>query len=125
MVHGIGIDLVEIPRMARIIKRRQERFLRRVFTPGEIAYCRSKVAPEIHYSARFAAKEAFLKSIGVGLAEGIRLADIEVQKSPQAPPILQLHGKAQELLARQGIVSWHVSLSHTGDYATAVVILEK
>jgi holo-[acyl-carrier protein] synthase len=123
MICGIGIDLVQIKRVEKILNRWQERFTGRAFTSGEIEYCRDKAMPEIHYSARFAAKEAFLKSAGVGLGEGIWLTDIEVRKGPHRP-VLRLHGKAKELMQVLGIKCSHVSLSHTGGYATAIVILE-
>ncbi len=124
MIHGIGIDLVQIERIAKILDRWEDRFTERVFTGEEIEYCRNTAVPEVHFSARFAVKEAFLKSAGFGLGEGIKLTDIELGKKRHVP-VLRLHGKAKEFIRAQGIKNSHVSLSHTGGYATAVVILEK
>jgi phosphopantethiene--protein transferase domain len=98
-----------------------------VFTESEIEYCRKRARPAIHYAARFAAKEAFLKSIGVGLTGGLRMKDIEAQNDQHGKPVLNLHNKAKVTLNKNGILSTtvHLSISHTARYATAVVILER
>jgi holo-[acyl-carrier protein] synthase len=95
-----------------------------VFTKSEIEYCRKRPHPAIHYAARFAAKEAFLKSIGIGLAGGLRMKDIEALNDQDGKPVLNLHNKAKVTLNKNGILS-HLSISHTARYATAVVILER
>src|SRR5712691_11423926 len=79
-VRGIGVDLVHLPRMREVIGRWQERFLRRVFTDDEIAYCRTRRDPVQHFAARFAAKEAALKALGTGLRLGINWRELEVQR---------------------------------------------
>src|SRR5258708_23782454 len=102
-VHGIGVDLVRIPRMRDVIARWDERFLRRVFTEGEIAYCRARRDPVPHFAARFAAKEAATKALGTGLSLGVRWRDLEVHRARGQAPRLVLHGRARQLgLARRG-----------------------
>ncbi len=126
MICGVGIDLVEVQRIENILKRWGEKFTGRVFTESEIEYCRKHAHPAIHYAARFAAKEAFLKSIGVGLAGGLRMKDIEALNDQHGKPGLNLHNKAKVTLNKNGIsTTVHLSISHTARYATAVVILER
>src|ERR1041384_1869500 len=99
-VRGIGIDLVPTPRMRRIMERWDERFLSRVFTDEEIAYCRARKDPAPHFAARFAAKEAGLKALGTGLRLGISWRELEVKRERGGPPELILRGRSREL-ARQ------------------------
>src|SRR5947199_1705380 len=102
-VRGIGVDLVRIPRMRDVIARWDERFLRRVFTEGEIAYCRARRDRVPHFAARFAAKEAATTALGSGLSLGVRWRDLEVCRERGHAPRLVLHGRARELgLARGG-----------------------
>lgn len=124
MVCGTGIDLVDIDRLERIIQKWDRRFLERVFSVEEIGYCAKKACPAIHYAARFAAKESFLKSLGMGIGMGINLKDIEVRNDAWGRPILYLQGAAKEILEERGITAVHVSLSHSRTQAGAVVILE-
>lgn len=124
MIVGIGTDLVEVDRIARLVVRWGDRFTRRVYSPGEIAYCSSKRNPAIHYAARFAAKESFLKSIGIGMGQGVRLTDIEVVRSGGGKPKLHLHGRAPEFLDKRGGVRVHLTLTHTAGAAAALVIVE-
>jgi len=124
MIHGTGIDLVDIDRLEKILRKWDTRFLNMVYSPEEICYCTKKAYPVIHYAARFAAKESFLKSLGMGLGMGIKLKDIEVRNDVHGRPVLNLHGRAREILEERGIASVHVSLSHSRIQAGAVVILE-
>jgi holo-[acyl-carrier protein] synthase len=124
MIAGTGIDLVDVTRMKKILSRWGDRFPERFFSPGEVDYCRKKATPAIHYAARFAAKESFLKSLGIGLGMGINLKDIEVMNNPQGKPDLILHDQARHLLVQRGIRKVHLSLTHTSQYAAAVIILE-
>lgn len=124
MIVGIGVDLVEVGRIERIIARWGDRFIRRVYSTREIDYCSQRKKPATHYAARFAAKESFLKSIGVGLGQGIRLSDIEVVRSERGEPQLHLSGKARECLHKRGGARVHLSLTHTSHDATAFVIVE-
>lgn len=118
----VGVDLVQVSRIAESLERFGERFLRRVYTEGEIAYATATptTAPE-RLAARFAAKEATLKALG--LAEDPRdWRQIEVHRSPSGQCVVSLHGAVREAARRLGASEFAVSLSHEGDYATAVVI---
>lgn len=125
MIIGTGIDIAEVPRIAQSIKRFGDRFLRRVFTEGEIQYCDSKANRVERYAARFAAKEAAMKAIGTGWNYGVAFRDIEVSRQPGGRPTITFHGKAGEYAAKLGTVHIALSLSHTEQYAIAQVILEK
>ncbi|MEN6330377.1 MAG: holo-ACP synthase [Smithella sp.] len=125
MICGIGIDLVENDRMARIIARWGSKFLQRVFSEEEIKYCAKHVQAEINYGARFAAKESFLKALGMGLGMGIKLKEIEVVHDIKGKPELVLHGGAKSQIEKRNIDKIHLSLTHTRNYATAIVLLEK
>lgn len=124
MIYGIGVDLVHIPRMEDVLDRWGERFLNRVFTPGERALCLSRVRPASAFALRFAAKEAFSKAVGLGMRKGVRWRDIETFHHPGGRPGLRVHGICREICRDRGITGMHVSLSDERDYATAVVILE-
>ena len=122
-VRGIGVDLVRIPRMRAVIARWDERFLRRVFTEGEIAYCRARRDPVPHFAARFAAKEAAMKALGTGLRMGVRWRDLEVRRERGQAPHLVLHGRSREVGARRGGHTMLLALTHDGDYALAQAML--
>jgi holo-[acyl-carrier protein] synthase len=123
-VLGIGIDLVPIPRMRRIMERWQERFLSRVFTADEMAYCRRRKDPAPHFAARFAAKEAGLKALGTGLRLGVNWRELEVRRERGGPPTLVLHGRSRQLArARRGADHMLLALTHDGDYAIAQAML--
>jgi holo-[acyl-carrier protein] synthase len=124
-IHGIGTDLVEVARIEKIIGKWGNRFLKRVFSEGEISYCEKKAFPPQHYAARFAVKEALLKCIGMGLFSGLSLRDIEVVNTKEGKPELTIHGKVSGIIDALDIIKFHVSISHTNNFATAVVILEK
>src|SRR5271168_1451906 len=102
MIVGTGIDIAEVPRIAAAISRFGERFLRRIFTPGEIRYCESKANRVERYAARFAAKEAGMKAIGTGWNHGVAWQDIEVSREPGGRPTLTFHRKAAEFAAKLG-----------------------
>ena len=122
-VRGIGVDLVRIPRMREVISRWDERFLRRVFTEGEIAYCRGRRDPVPHFAARFAAKEAGMKALGTGLRLGVRWRDLEVRRERGRAPCLVLHGRSRELGLARGGRHMLLALTHDGDYALAQAML--
>jgi len=124
MIVGIGIDLVEISRIEAAIAHFGDRFLRRVFTPTEIAYCQRAAHPAERFAARFAAKEAALKALGTGKHGGIRWHDVEIVASPSGQPRIEFHARARECLHAVGGRRAHVSLSHGRDLAIAYVILE-
>ncbi|HEU0273453.1 MAG TPA: holo-ACP synthase [Candidatus Udaeobacter sp.] len=123
-VIGTGVDLVECARIQHSIDRFGERFLRRVFTDGEIEYSMSMKFPARHLAARFAAKEAVSKAFGTGIGKAMGWRDIDVRKKPSGEPFLVLFGPAQELAAKRGITSALITLSHTEYHAMAYVILE-
>ena len=124
MIVGTGIDIAEVPRIAAAIERHGERFLRRVFTEGEIAYCDSKANRIERYAARFAAKEAAMKALGTGWNHGVRWRDVEVRRQPGGRPTMAFHGRAAEFAAKLGAAHVALSLSHTAEQAIAQVILE-
>jgi len=120
---GLGIDLVNIPRMREVIARWDERFLKRVFTEGEIAYCRARRDPATHFAARFAAKEAAMKALGTGLSLGVRWRDLEVRRDRGRAPRLLMHGRSREIGLARGGRAMLVALTHDGDYALAQTML--
>jgi len=122
-VRGIGIDLVPIPRMRQILERWHDRFLSRVFTEAEIAYCRSRKDPAPHFAARFAAKEAGLKALGTGLRLGISWRELEVTRERGGPPMLILRGRSREIARARGADRMLLALTHDGDYAIAQAML--
>ncbi len=115
---GLGVDLVEIERMKRILGR-TPRFKVRVYTDEERQYCDATANPHVHYATRFAAKEAVLKALGTGFAFGIAPADVEVVRNQYGRPSVQLHRKAAEIAAKQGVREIPVSLSYTHAEAVA------
>lgn len=119
---GIGIDAVDVDRFRRVLARRN-RLAQRLFTDAERAYAARAVDPTERLAARFAAKEAVMKVLGVGIG-GVRFQDIEVIKDPTGRPDLALRGRAEELARAAGASRWHVSLTHTGVTAAAVVVAE-
>src|SRR5947208_17133750 len=123
-INGIGVDLVNIPRMRDVIDRWRDRFLQRVFTEAEIAYCRARRDPVPHFAARFAAKEAGLKALGTGLRLGINWRELEVRREPGQAPVLVLHGRSRTIgRARGGSDRLLLALTHDGDYALAQAML--
>ncbi len=125
MIYGIGIDLVENDRMNKIIQKWGDKFLSRVFSESEVAYCGRHTQAHIHYGARFAVKESFLKAIGIGLGRGVKLNEIEVVNEESGKPNLMLYGGAKEHFVQAGIETIHLSITHTKNYASAMVLLEK
>lgn len=124
MIVGTGIDIAEVPRIAQSIERFGDRFLRRIFTDGEIRYCDSKANRAERYAARFAAKEAAMKALGTGWNHGVRWCDCEVVRMPGGRPTLKFHGKAAEFAGKLGTKNIALSLTHTKEQAMAQVILE-
>ena len=124
MIVGTGIDICEVPRIRAAFERFGERFLRRVFTEGEIRYADRKANRFERYAARFAAKEAGMKAIGTGWRRGVRWRDFEVVSLPSGKPTLEFHGKAREFADRLRVTNVALSMTHTKDQAMASVILE-
>jgi holo-[acyl-carrier protein] synthase len=120
---GHGIDIVETARVAKMLEDHGERFLRRCFTEGEQAYCAGNPARQAeHLAGRFAAKEAILKVLGTGWSGGIAWTDAEVVREASGKPRVVLHGRCAQVAGELGITGWHLSISHTGAYATASAI---
>jgi holo-[acyl-carrier protein] synthase len=123
-VVGIGVDLVECSRIQHSLDRFGDRFLRRVFTDGEIEYAMSMKFPARHLAARFAAKEAVSKAFGTGIGKKMGWRDIDVRKRPSGEPFLVLSGGADALARTRGVANALITLSHTDEHATAMIVLE-
>ncbi len=123
MIYGIGIDLVKIERMKDVVDKWGKKFLERVFTENEIAYCYEKKNPCLSLAVRFAAKEALIKAMGSEIP--VSLTDIEVINSPDGKPIIKVNGKLERFFKRKKIKQIALSLSHEKDYGVACVVLEK
>ena len=124
MTHGVGIDMIEVERVASGINK-ESGFREMVFSATEIAYCESKKNKFEHYAARFAAKEAFFKALGTGWAENTLFNEVEVINNADGKPKIHLSGLTQSTVHSMGITKILVSLSHIKETASAVVILEK
>lgn len=124
MLIGTGIDIVEIERIADSIARYGDRFLNRIFTPGEIAYCQRKRNFAESFAARFAAKEAAAKALGTGIQHGVTWKELEVLRLPGQRPTLKLSGRARQIAERLGAAHVSLSLTHTATVAMAAVHLE-
>jgi holo-[acyl-carrier protein] synthase len=114
----VGVDVIEIERVRAVLRRHPERFLRRVYTPGEVKHCRGRVS---ELAARFAAKEAVMKALGTGV-RGIGWREIEILPNRRGNPLVLLHGKARARGETIGLATIDVSLSHSRDYAVASVV---
>lgn len=121
MVKGIGIDIIEIARVRRSIETLGDRFLEKVFTPGEIAYCSAKNDRHQHFAARFAAKEAVSKALSTGWAGEFRWKDVEVSNDPSGQPRITLHGALGKNLTSCPVM---VSISHSDTHVVAMVVIE-
>ncbi|MBK48638.1 MAG: holo-[acyl-carrier-protein] synthase [Acidobacteria bacterium] len=119
---GSGIDATELSRIERLWKRYGERFLARVFTPGEVAYCQHRRNPVPHLAGRFAAKEAAMKALGTGRSQKVLWRDIEVVRS-SGPPQLEFHGGAARRFAQLGAESSLLTITHSDAMALAHVLL--
>jgi len=124
MIVGTGVDIAEVHRIRESVERFGERFLRRVFTEGEIAYCDRKANRFESYAARFAAKEAGMKALGTGWNHGVRWRDIEVVRPKGQRPTNQFHGQAAAFAEKLGAKNIALSITHTPEHALAHVILE-
>jgi holo-[acyl-carrier protein] synthase len=124
VIYGTGVDIVEIARFDRFVAEGNVGLLERVFTPGERAYCSARRNSGQHYALRFAAKEAFVKALGVGLRCGMAWREIEVVNDELGKPSFLLHGQADRLFREAGLRNAFLALSHDGGSAVATVILE-
>ena len=124
MILGTGVDLIEVTRIAASYAKFGERFVNRILTPGEMAYCLEHREPAPYLAVRFAAKEAVSKAFGTGFGAELGWQDIEVRRKESGEPFVVLHGKGQELFQARGAKKLHISLSHTQQHAIAMAILE-
>ena len=119
---GIGTDITECLRIARMIERHGELFVERVYTPAEIKYCQTRKQATQHYTGRWAAKEAILKALGTGWRKGISWRDIEVRNEPGGKPVVAVRGGAKEVVEQLGVTDIQVTISHCRSHATATAI---
>jgi holo-[acyl-carrier protein] synthase len=120
---GLGLDATEIDRIADTIERYGERFINRIFTAGEIAYCKRRRVPAIHFAGRFASKEAAMKALGTGHSHGVLWRDVEVVRGAGGPPRLTFHGGAARRFAAIGGHTSLLTITHTDDLAFAQVLI--
>jgi holo-[acyl-carrier protein] synthase len=118
-VIGIGTDIIECARIAKMIEKHGELFLNRVYTHNEIAYCSCRKSANQHYAGRWAAKEAVLKALGTGWAQGIQWTDVEVANEIGGRPHIELTGQAKVISQQMGIREVLISISHCRGYAIA------
>jgi holo-[acyl-carrier protein] synthase len=125
MILGLGTDMIEIARIEHSLTRYGDAFLRRIYTPAEIAYCRQKRKTSAEsFAARFAAKEAAAKALGTGISRGVTWTELEVLRFPGQRPTLHLSGRAAEIAGRLGVRHLSLSLSHSRELAIAIVVAE-
>ena len=124
MIRSVGLDVIEIDRMAASLRRFGDRFRQRVFTEQECRYCDAHVEPHVHFAARFAAKEAAMKALGTGHSQGVFWTGIEVVRR-HGPPALRFHGGAAERFAALGCTGSLLTLTHSRQLAIAHVLLTK
>ena len=125
MILGLGTDIIEIARIEASLHRFGDRFLGRVFTEAEVAYClRKRASSAESFAARFAAKEAAAKALGTGISRGVAWREIEIRRQPGAAPTLHWSGRAADRAAAMGVRRASVSLTHSRSAAMAVVVLE-
>lgn len=118
-VFGIGIDVVEVSRIERMLEDYGERFIEKVFTPGERDYCEKASRPALHYAARFCAKEAVAKALGTGIGARLEWLDMEVRRDEAGAPRLELSGAGRRFVEANGILEVKISLTHAKEYAAA------
>ena len=124
MIVGLGLDITEVDRIRAAILRHGEPILERLFTPTEIAYCKSHKNKFERYAGRFAAKEAAMKALGTGWSKGVRWRDIEVARASSGKPTLRLEGVAAQIATRLGVKNIALTITHSGNLALAQVIFE-
>ncbi len=122
MIVGVGTDIVEIPRIGKMIERHGEHFLQRVYTEDEIRYCQRRKESFQHFAGRWAAKEAVMKTLGTGWTRGVGWLDIEVATKRSGQPLINIRGTAREIANHLGIGDVLISISHCRAYAMATAI---
>lgn len=122
-IYGIGIDVIEVERIEDAMEEFGDRFLERIFTDGERAYCSRQKRPAIHFAARWAAKEAVSKAFGTGIGELLGWQDMEVCRRQSGEPELVLHGKGKDFAEEKGVSQVKISLTHAKSYAAANAVV--
>lgn len=122
MIVGLGTDIVEVSRISNMIERHGDSFVNRIFTPGEVAYCRQRKFSAEPFAGRWAAKEAVMKALGTGFIQGTHFQEIEVVTEESGRPRVVLHGSTADLAKELGIDEILVTMSHCREYATATAI---
>jgi len=124
MILGMGIDVAEVPRIRAVIEGQGARFLQRVYTPDEAAYCEQFKNKYERYAGRFAVKEAAMKALGTGWSRGVRWVDIEISRRQGSRPTLELKGEARKIADKLGVRNIAISITHTTKQAMGQVIFE-
>lgn len=124
MISGIGIDIIKIDRFEKALERWGDRLRERAFTPQELSLCLKKAQPGRHLALRFAAKEALLKALGIGMFQGVAWTEIEILNDPLGRPYMRVMGEAEKICREKEIKEIFVSISHEEEYGVAQVILE-
>jgi len=124
LVVGIGIDIMEIPRVERLLKKATDSFLNRFFTKKEIAYCKKRKRKCENFAAIFAGKEALLKALGIGWQIGVRFVDIEILHDVHGKPMVLVYGKTKEIAYKLNVRNIFIAMSYCDKYAIAQVLLE-
>jgi holo-[acyl-carrier protein] synthase len=122
---GIGSDLVEVERIEGLMAKRGARFKAKLFTDEETRYCEAQARPAVHFAARFAAKEAFSKALGTGIAQGVQWRDVGVVHRRGGQPALVITGATLDILRERGGGILHLTLAHTTGHAMATVVIER
>ena len=125
MIVATGVDLVELSRVEELLSAQRDRFLARVYTAAEIDYCDRQARPTESFAARFAAKEAVMKCLGTGWADGVAFTDVEVVRVEGGAVGIRVTGRSAEVAAELGIARFHLSLSHTDQHAIAFAVAER
>jgi holo-[acyl-carrier protein] synthase len=120
MVKGIGIDIIEVSRIKGLMDKYGDKFFQRILTEKEIAYCKKFPNPEVHFAGRFASKEAYSKAIGTGISKDFKWKDIEILNDERGKPYI--NHTAQNEYSK---FKYQISISHTKEHGSAVVIMEE
>ena len=120
---GIGTEITECLRIARMIEQHGEQFIDRVYTPAEVRYCQGQPQSTQHFAARWVAKQAILKALGIGSTRGAAWADVEIRRDPSGRPAVAARGAIKDLIERQGVGEILVTFSHCRTHATAYAIV--
>lgn len=125
MIYGIGVDIIEIERIKKSLKRFPDQFEEKVFTQNEIDYCRSKADPSKHFAGRFAVKEAVMKSLGRGMGQSMDWKDMEVLNKETGQPVLRIQGRGKDLFDSLRLKEILISISHSKSHAVGQAIAVK